>query len=415
MPDIDTTVLEDDLLLRGVWEGLGTPECIVTGGYLRDRLLGRESVDLDLVLPGSLENATGPARRLAARLDTRAHVLGKDDNRVWRIETPEIKIELWSLGELGLDQDIRRRDFTCNALVWSLPKGPMLDRVGGISDLETGLLRAIKKKNLEDDPVRLVRAARFLAQLPELELDQQTARWILSLAPRVHRAPRERVGQELLKLVTGDAAERGFIALADLNLLKRTSGNATACDEAWFRANSEAAARMRPFSHPLPAALNAAGSAAPLALLLRAWGKPRAEAVATYAWPRKLRHHAARAAAMLDGAPVVADGPVADRRTFMHRSGSAFPTVLAAAAAVDPKHNWARWWRLWKIRGPEIVSVVPLLNGDQVGEVLDITPGPVLGRAIAALREAQVRGEVKTVSGAKRWLRKTFARSNVYR
>ena len=120
MPKIDAKVLENDLLLRGVWEGLGTPECLVTGGYLRDRLLGLESVDLDVVLPGALEDAAGPARRLAARLDTRPHVLGRDDNRVWRIESPEIKIELWCLGELGLDQDIRRRDFTCNALVWSL-------------------------------------------------------------------------------------------------------------------------------------------------------------------------------------------------------------------------------------------------------------------------------------------------------
>ena len=111
--------------------------------------------------------------------------------------------------------------------------------------------------------------------------------------------------------------------------------------------------------------------------------------------------------------PGAADGPVTARRSFIHHSGHAFPTVLAAAAAVDPKHKWARWWHLWKTRGPEIVSVVPLLNGDQVGEVLDIRPGPALGRAIAALREAQVRREVKTAEGAKRWLRKTFARSNV--
>jgi len=415
MPRIDITVLEDDLLLRGVWEGLGTPECSVTGGYLRDRLLGRESVDLDLVLPGVLESAAGPARRLATRLDTRPHVLGKDDNRVWRIETPDIKIELWSLGELGLNQDIRRRDFTCNALFWELPKGPLLDRVGGVADLEAGLLRAIKKKNLENDPVRLVRAARFLAHLPALELDRQTAHWILALAPRVRRAPRERVGQELLKLVTGDAAERGFTALADLGLLQGTSWDPTACDEGWLRANLQATGRMQPFSHPLPAALQAAGRAAPLALLLRAWGKPRADAVAAYAWPRTLRQHAARAAAMLDETPAAADGAVSVRRSFIHRSAGAFPAALAAAAAVDPNHNWARWWRLWKTRGPEILSFAPLLDGDEVGEVLDISPGPTLGRAVAALRHAQVRGEVRTVEGARRWLRKTFALSNVER
>ena len=66
MSGIDTKALEGDLLLRGVWEGLGAPECHLTGGYIRDRFLGRKSVDLDLVLPGTLESATDPARRLAA-------------------------------------------------------------------------------------------------------------------------------------------------------------------------------------------------------------------------------------------------------------------------------------------------------------------------------------------------------------
>jgi tRNA nucleotidyltransferase/poly(A) polymerase len=407
---IDTTVLEDDLLLRGVWQGLGTPECLVTGGYVRDRLFGQESVDLDLVLPGTLETTAGPARRLAARLDARAHILGRDDTRVWRIETPDIKIELWPLGELSLNQDIRRRDFTCNALVWKLPGGPLVDRVGGIADLEAGILRAIKKKNLEDDPVRLVRGARFLAQHRELKLDPQTADWIVSLAPRVRRAPHERLGQELLKLVTGEAAERGLRALADLGLLTRTSGSSTGCDEGWLRANLESAARIRPLRHPVPAALAAAGPAAPLALLLRAWGNPDANALAHYAWPRSLRHHATRAAAMLDQVPAVADGPVASRRSVMHRAGSAFPTVLAAAAAVEPDHNWVRWWRLWRTRGSEIVSVVPLLDGDQVAHILDLSPGPALGRAVAALKDAQVRGEVRTAGGAKRWLTKTFKR-----
>jgi hypothetical protein len=109
MPRVNTAALENDLLLRGVWEGLGTPECHVTGGYIRDRLLGKESVDLDLVHPGSLDEAGGPARRLAARLDTRAHLLGKGANRVWRIETPEIRIELWPRGELARFQSERPR------------------------------------------------------------------------------------------------------------------------------------------------------------------------------------------------------------------------------------------------------------------------------------------------------------------
>ena len=410
MPQINTTLLENDLLLRGVWEGLGSPECHATGGYVRDRLLGRDSVDLDLALPGDLDHARGPARRLAARLDTRAHVLGRGSKRVWRIEAPEIKVELWPLADLSLDEDIHRRDFSCNALVWQMPDGPLLDRVGGLADIESGILRAIKKKNLEEDPVRLVRAARFLAQLPEFDLEPRTARWIRSLAPRLRRAPHERIGQELLKLVNATGAERGFRALASLGLLTRASPFNKHCDETWLDSNVEAVSRMRPATHPQRAALAAAGTAAPLALLLRAWGKPHAGAVARYAWPRNLRNNAARAARLLDEAPAVADGPVGGRRVFMHRAGAAFPTVLAAAAAVDPDHNWARWWRLWRTRGSQLVHPEPLLTGEEVGTVLGIYPSPALGRAIDVLTEAQVLGEIRTVEGARRWLRRNVER-----
>ena len=406
MPQVDVSTLERDLLLRGVWEGLGTPQCHLAGGYVRDLLLGRESADLDLVLPGDLEAVRGPARRLAARLDAGAHVLGRDEKRVWRIETTALKVELWPLGKLDLTQDIRRRDFTCNALMWQMPEGPLVDRVGGIQDLETGTLRAVKKKNLENDPVRLVRAARFLAQFPDFDIDERTADWIRSLAPRVGRAPSERLGQELMKLLTVSDLERGFRALLDLGLLQRMVRPATRFDGGWITANLGAASRMQPLTHPNRAALHAAGGAAPLAMLLRAWGSPHPDALAGYAWPRTLRLHAARAAAFLDESLTTVDSPAADRRIVIHRAGDAFPAALAFAAAVEPDHDWGRWWRQWRARGSELVNPEPLLTGAEVSAALGISPGPALGRAVNVLTEAQVRGEIRTAGGARRWLRR---------
>jgi tRNA nucleotidyltransferase (CCA-adding enzyme) len=411
MPQIDANALEGDLLLRGVWEGLGTPECHLTGGYVRDRLLGRESVDLDLVLPGSLETATGPARRLAARLDTRAHVLGRGANRVWRIETPEIKIELWPLADLDLDQDIKRRDFSCNALVWRLPDGPLDDRVGGVADLESQVIRALSKKNLEEDPVRLVRAPRFLAQLEGFDIEPRTSRWVRELAPNCVNAPRERVGQELLKLLGARAAGAGIRALMDLWLLKPAAPIASRCDRHWLESHAEAASRLAgTAAHPVPAAVREAGIAAHLALLLRGWGNPGANAVAEYAWPRTLRRPAARAAALLDQALATVDAPAAERRLFIYFAGKAFPVAVALAAAVEPDQPWARWWRLWRERSEELVNPAPLLTGKEIEALLGTGPGPALGRAIDALIEAQVRGDVRTASGAERWLRTTSER-----
>jgi len=413
MPKVNNAALENDLLLRGVWEGLGTPECHITGGYVRDRLLGRKSVDLDLVLPGDIEAAAGPARRLAARLDTRAHILGRDGNRVWRIECPEIKIEIWPLGNLSPDEDIKRRDYSCNALFWRLPDGPLDDRIGGQEDLENGVVRALSKQNLEDDPVRLVRGPRFLAQLEGFELDPKTANWIRSLAPEVSEAPRERIGQELLKLLAAPGAADGLRSLLELGLFEPAAPAAARCDRDWIENNLSAAARLcGSASHPVAASVQAGGDAPRLALIFRAWGRPNADTIAPFAWSRSDRRQAARAAALLEHALATVHAAAADRRAFIHSAGTAFPTTLALSAAVEPNRNWPRWWRLWRERGQELVRPDPLLTSEEIASILQIEPGPELGRTIGALIEAQVRGAVRTANGARRWLR-GYSKRNV--
>jgi len=415
MPRINPAVLENDLLLRGVWEGLGTPECHATGGYVRDRLLGRESVDLDLALTGDLDDARGPAQRLAARLDTRAHVLGRESKRVWRIEAPEITVELWPLADLSLDDDIRRRDFSCNALMWRLPDGPLADRVGGLADLESGVLRAIKKKNLEDDPVRLVRAPRFLAQLRGFDLDPESAGWVNALAPRLADAPKERVGQELLKLLAAPGAELGLRSLIDLGLLAPTAPAGGEPDPAWLEANLDAAARLvGAVPHPLPAAVREAGIAASLGLLLRAWSIPAAHAVRAYAWGADDRRHSIYAASHLAELANAVDASPGERRLFIHRAGTAFPAALALAAAVEPgRPGWRRWWQQWTRSGRALIDPNPLLTGREVADLLGLDEGPELGRAINALTEAQVCGRVRTTDGARRWLKRNVGTLNV--
>ncbi len=406
MQKIDIAVLERDLLLRGVWEGLGTPECHVTGGYLRDRLLGRDSADLDLVIPGSVEYAAGPAHRLAARLDTRPHLLGQGEKRVWRIKTAGIKIEIWPLGKLSLSADVNRRDFSCNALVWDLPNGPLVDRTGGVPDLSNRQLRALSKANLKEDPVRLVRAPRFLAQLTGFELDGATAGWIQDLAPRLAGAPRERLGQELTKLLASPGAERGLRLMMDLGLFEPSAPDASRCDQRWLAANIESAGRLSGSrKHPVEAALRDAGDEARLGLLLRAWGTPIDGALAAYAWPRSVRRRAANAALLLEHTIATVDAALPLRRALIHEAGTAFPAAFGLAAAVDPDHRWQRWWRLWCERGVELVNPEPLLTSQEIADILDLAPGPELGLAIDALADAQVRGKVRTAGASKRWLR----------
>lgn len=400
--------LRDDPLLRRVWDDLGRPSCCrITGGYVRDRLLGRPCTDLDLTLEGDVEDAAAPAARLARTLGVRAHLLGTPPHRIWRIETTELKVELWPLGGLTLEDDIRRRDFTVNAVSWQLPEGPLVDLVGGLDDLHGGLLRSISRANLEDDPVRLLRAPRFLAQLRELALDDATRDRIRELAPRLTHAPRERVGQELLALLGGPAAARGLAACIDLDLVGPVAPDPRRLDERWLEDNLRAIdrlnERLRAGGTPVPQWADTAR----LAFLIRAWGVPTDRELAPSAWPRFVREQAGRAASLLDQARSTVHAPAADRRELAWFAGAAFPALHALAQAIEPNRRaWQRWWRQWR-RDPEVLrDPRPLLSGDDIAEITGLDPGPELGEAVDALIRAQVRGELRSRGGAVAWLRR---------
>ena len=403
-------ILRDDPLLRRVWEQLGSPSgCCVTGGYVRDQLLGRPSNDLDLTIESTAERAGEPARRLAGALGVRAHLFGSVPHRIWRIETPALKIELWALGGMTADDDIRRRDFSCNALSWKLPDGPLVDLVGGMEDLARRRLRAISRANLESDPVRLLRAPRFLAQLPEFALDDQTRSWIEKLSPSLAAAPRERVGQELLTLLRGPMASLGLAQCLDLGLFFPAAPDSTSINETWLRPNLDAADALsiRGLAGVPPARGRSGNPAdtARLAFLFRSWGLPTDRELALYAWPKVIRELALRAARLLDQAPTTLDAPPADRRELAWRAGAAFPALIAAAAALEPERaGWRRWWRQWRRDPAAFENPQPLLTGTEVAAIAGLEAGPELGEVVNALLTAQVRGEVRTPGGAKRWL-----------
>jgi hypothetical protein len=395
----DTSVLAADPLLRRVWERMGRPPgCRAVGGYVRDRLLGRSTRDLDLTLDGEVDAAGRPVRRLAGALGLRPHLLGTPPHRVWRIDGAELKVEVWPLGELSREADLLRRDFTVNSLAWELPAGPLVDLVGGLADLRGGLLRAIGRSNLADDPVRLLRGPRFLAQLPGFELEPTTRGWIRELASRLADAPRERVGAELLALLHGGSPSRGLGECLELGLFGPTAPPGAHLDVAWTAANLAALDR-------LGGATATADGGARLGFLVRAWGLPADGDLAAYAWPKSDRELAGRAARLLDQAAATAGAPAADRRELAWRAGAAFPTLIALAAALEPdRAGWRRWRRQWR-RTPEGLSdPKPLLTGGEIAERTGIAPGPELGEVVGALTRAQVRGAVRSRSGAIRWL-----------
>jgi putative nucleotidyltransferase with HDIG domain len=181
------------------------------GGALRDELLGREVTDIDIAVDGDPEAAArelakevrGPVFRLSEAFGAWRVV----DRRAGRV------YDFAPLQGETIEEDLRRRDFTINAMARASDGGELIDPLGGRADLDNGVLRVIGPESYESDPLRPLRLARFAAELgfsPEAETERLTA----GAAARVPEASGERVFAELRRLVLAEHAVEG-LALAD--------------------------------------------------------------------------------------------------------------------------------------------------------------------------------------------------------
>jgi putative nucleotidyltransferase with HDIG domain len=197
----------------------------VVGGFLRDVLLGLDPTDVDIALDGDVEPV---AIDLAARVGGTPVEL--DEGRgTWRIALRPARqrtVETIDLSRLflgNLDADLRRRDFTMNSLAFPLRGGPaaFIDPLGGLADLRAGWLRPNAAARFIEDPVRILRAARFEASLG-LRLTMAGRRAMSRFAHLLPHAAPERQRQELLALFAGDSAVRGIRLLDRSRALDHT-------------------------------------------------------------------------------------------------------------------------------------------------------------------------------------------------
>jgi poly(A) polymerase len=117
-------------------------------------------------------------------------------------------------------QDVQRRDFTINGLLLDPLKNEVLDFVGGRKDLDAGIIRAIGEPELRfaEDKLRMLRAVRFTARFG-YSIEPQTFAAIEKLAPQIHQVSRERVRDELTKMLTEGQARRAFLLFDETGLL----------------------------------------------------------------------------------------------------------------------------------------------------------------------------------------------------
>jgi hypothetical protein len=320
----------------------------VVGGAVRDELLGREVIDLDV----ACREPERAARRFA-RASGGAPFPLSERHGAWRVALDEGRTVDFTPVPGTIEEDLATRDFALNAIAVPLAGGAEIDPFGGRADLERRTIRAVSDSIFRDDPLRLLRAVRIEDELG-FALDPATEELVRRDSALVGEPSGERIVQELRRL-----SADGFRRLDELGLLAPLGGS---LDDRLERVDS------------------------PAFRLVAVFG----ERLKRFPVSNELRRYAG---ALLRAEPPADDSPrsvhrfrrrtepwALDALAFVGAEG--FAAAVEAARAADP---------------PE-----PLLRGDELG----VQPGPAIGKLLVEIAEERAAGTITTREEALAYVRR---------
>jgi tRNA nucleotidyltransferase (CCA-adding enzyme) len=209
-------------------------DCYVIGGFVRDYFLKRKSKDVDIVVVGSgIEMAKSVSKAL--KITSEIKIFKTYGTAMLRYSNFEIEFvgarkESYSaksrnpkISEGTLEDDIKRRDFTINSLAVSLNKknyGELIDQYNGLDDIESKIIKTPLDPNVtfNDDPLRMLRAIRFASNL-KFDINKNILEVITNLSSRINIITKERIVDEINKILLSEKPSYGFFLLEKTGLL----------------------------------------------------------------------------------------------------------------------------------------------------------------------------------------------------
>ncbi|MFJ6720787.1 CCA tRNA nucleotidyltransferase [Streptomyces sp. NPDC091259] len=438
----------------------------LVGGSVRDALLGRLGNDLDFTTDARPQDVLRIMRPWADSVwdvgiafgtvgaHKRARVEGTDRN--FEIEVTTYRSESYdrtsrkpevSYGD-SIEEDLVRRDFTVNAMAVALPGKEFVDPHGGLEDLREGVLRTpgTPEDSFSDDPLRMLRAARFAAQL-DFEVAPEVVAAMKAMSERIEIVSAERVQGELNKLLLSAHPRKGLGLLVDTGLADRVLPELPA-----LRLESDEHHRHKDvYEHSLTVleqAIDLEEDGPDLVLRLAALfhdiGKPRTrrfesdgrvsfhhhEVVGAKMTKKRmtalkysndmvkdvsrlvelhLRFHGYGDGEWTDSAVrrYVRDaGPLLERLHKLTRSDCTTRNKRKASALSRTYDGLEE--RIAQLQEQEELDAIrPDLNGNEIQQVLGVGPGPVIGKAYAFLLEQRLEngpmGHDAAVAALKDW------------
>jgi len=193
-------------------------ELYLVGGFLRDKILGKENFDMDFIVKG--QNAIELAKNFADKTE-RYFILLDEDYEIARVVDKD-KIHYFDFARCendDIEKDLNRRDITINALcIKVFPEISFSQNQAGLNDIKNKNIKIISEKNLIDDPLRILRIFRFASVL-DYEIDENTLFFAKKHKALIKNVSAERILTELLKLFEGQNSARYIKIMYDISFL----------------------------------------------------------------------------------------------------------------------------------------------------------------------------------------------------
>lgn len=365
-------------------------DLFVVGGAIRDAMLGVDPFDVDLV--GA--EARAAAEEFARAKEARIVELGREPYTIYRVPLGDYYYDFSERIGATLEEDLSRRDFTVNAMAYSVEEQRLVDPFDGERDLKAKIIRMISPSNLEDDPLRSLRAVR-LATRYGFTVEEATLSAIRLRAGLLANVAAERVTYEMNTILSRTSRYHG------VELLRQTR-----IDSVIFGApveESKAAALLRAAgSDPIEA----------YAILLAGKSGEELEAFAErWRWSDAARRDVVRLVALVKCLTEGSCSSAADLSVMLYDAGEETARrVIVVLTGMGYERIALATQTMIAHRGREIFGAEPLLSGEEIQSIARIGPGPAVGRAKRALLEAQLRGEITTRDAAENYVRSSAHR-----
>jgi tRNA nucleotidyltransferase (CCA-adding enzyme) len=377
----------------------------LAGGAVRDLLLNKPVLDIDLVVEG---DAVAVAEELASNAGGKLNVYRPFHTATLGLQNISIDLAtarsesypqpgaLPQVAPGRLSDDVKRRDFSINAMAASLNEndfGTLFDFCGGLADLKAGLIRVLHGKSFIDDATRVWRALRYEQRLG-FRVEDETLLLLKHALPMLKTISGERIWYELECVLSESRPEKVLMRADELGVFKylHPSLEADARLAGWF----EKARRMNLPEKPSPDLY--------LALLIF---DLNTDAVVKFSEYLKLEKHFVHVLQdshkLKAGIEVLDKHPLQPSAIYLALHGYLESAVIANLIAVESlnvRRNIQHYLKALRYVKTE-------LNGDDLVS-LGLKPGPIIKLALDYLRDARLDGEVKTREDEERLLKREF-------